>query len=150
MNGVESFTDLAAVQEEVRRELGFRLFTVLALEDEGRILTRVWSSEPEAYPVGGRKQVATEISPDWVQRCLVEQRSFFGATPEQVRQVFADHELITALGCGSIINVPVVVGGETVGALNILDAEGRYAADSVRPAERIAERSAYAIERSVG
>ncbi|TDO94590.1 GAF domain-containing protein [Enemella evansiae] len=149
MSATGQFPDLAAVQEEVSRRLGFRLFTVIALGDEGRTLTRVWSSRREEYPVGGSKQVATEIAADWVQRCLVEQRSFFGATPDEVREVFADHALIASLGCGSIINVPVIADGRTVGALNILDAEGRYGAGSVDVAERIAERAVDAIGRSL-
>ncbi|SFJ40663.1 hypothetical protein SAMN05421835_105117 [Amycolatopsis sacchari] len=129
-------TDLSTVEEKVRAEVGARLFTVLAWVPERRTMRRVYTSHPEQYPVGGEKSV--EITGGWLERCIVRQEPFFGPDLASVREVFADHELIDSLGCGAVINVPVVDGGETLGALAILDAEGAYDEASVEAAVKLA------------
>jgi hypothetical protein len=137
---------LSTVEERVRAELGVRLFTVLAWIPERRALRRVHSSHPAEYPVGGEKTV--EVAAGWLDRCITAQEPYFGPDRAAVREIFADHELIEALGCGAIINVPVVAGGRTLGVLNILDAEGAYDEDSVKVAESLAPLAVPALEES--
>ncbi|WP_410571153.1 GAF domain-containing protein [Amycolatopsis sp. cmx-4-61] len=135
---------LSTVEERVRAELGVRLFTVLAWIPERRALRRVHSSHPAQYPVGGEKTV--EVAAGWLERCITAQEPYFGPDRAAVREIFADHELIESLGCGSIINVPVVADGRTLGVLNILDAEGAYDEDSVQVAQALAPLAAPALE----
>ena len=104
--------------------MGVKLFTILAFTDGGQTLHRIYSSHPQQYPVGGRKDVVTDVAADWVTRCRDEQAPYFGPTGPPFGSVFADSELIESLGCGSIVNVPMMDGEEELGALNILDAEG--------------------------
>ncbi|GHF83693.1 GAF domain-containing protein [Amycolatopsis bartoniae] len=136
-------TELSTVEEKVRAEIGARLFTVLAWVPERRTMRRVHTSHPEQYPVGGEKSV--EITGGWLERCIVRQEPFFGPDLASVREVFADHELIDSLGCGAVINVPVVDGGETLGALAILDAEGAYDEASVEAAVKLAPLAVAAL-----
>lgn len=124
------------LEERVRAELGVRLFTVLAWVPERRALRRVHSSHPEQYPVGGEKSV--EVAQGWLATCVERREPYFGADREAVRAVFADHALIESLGCGAVINVPVVDGDEVLGVLNMLDAEGAYDERSVAVAESLA------------
>ncbi|MEV4054908.1 GAF domain-containing protein [Amycolatopsis sp. NPDC049688] len=135
---------LSTVEERVRAELGVRLFTVLAWIPERRALRRVHSSHPAEYPVGGEKTV--EVAAGWLDRCITAQEPYFGPDRAAVREIFADHELIESLGCGSIINVPVVDGGRTLGVLNILDAEGAYDEASVKAAESLAPLAVPALK----
>ncbi|MGV9367675.1 GAF domain-containing protein [Amycolatopsis sp. NPDC003731] len=135
---------LSTVEERVRAELGVRLFTVLAWIPERRALRRVHSSHPAEYPVGGEKTV--EVAAGWLDRCITAQEPYFGPGKAAVREIFADHELIESLGCGSIINVPVVDGGRTLGVLNILDAEGAYDEDSVQVARSLAPLAVPALK----
>ncbi|QKV78782.1 GAF domain-containing protein [Amycolatopsis sp. Hca4] len=135
---------LSTVEERVRAELGVRLFTVLAWIPERRALRRVHSSHPAEYPVGGEKTV--EVAAGWLEQCITAQEPYFGPDRAAVREIFADHELIESLGCGSIINVPVVDGGRTLGVLNILDAEGAYDEDSVEVAESLAPLAVPALK----
>ncbi|WP_103350810.1 GAF domain-containing protein [Amycolatopsis sp. CA-128772] len=135
---------LSLVEERVRAELGVRLFTVLAWIPERRALRRVHSSHPAEYPVGGEKTV--EVAAGWLEKCVTAQEPYFGPDRAAVREIFADHELIGSLGCGSIINVPVVADGRTLGVLNILDAEGAYDEDSVRRAELLAPLAVPALK----
>ncbi|MEO3867569.1 GAF domain-containing protein [Nonomuraea sp. B12E4] len=136
--------DLAGLEKAVREEVGVRLFTVLAWVPERRALRRVHSSHPAEYPVGGEKTV--EVAQDWLITCIERGEPYFGRDREAVRKIFADHELIESLGCGSIINVPVIgKEGEVLGVLNILDAEGTYDDASVAEAVAIAAKAAPAL-----
>lgn len=134
---------LRALQEEIRTTVGVRLFTVLAWFPKRRVLHRVHSSHPATYPVGGEKSV--EVSGGWLERCIDQQLPYLGGDRAAVREVFADHRTIEGLGCGAVINVPVVDGGHTLGILNLLDAEGRYGEASVRQVSKLAERAVPAL-----
>jgi|SoiMethySBSTD1v2_1073268.scaffolds.fasta_scaffold486816_2 hypothetical protein len=141
---------LTKVHEMVRAEMDVKLFTVLAFTDGGQTLQRIYSSHPEQYPVGGRKDAVADVAADWVTRCRDEQAPYFGATREDIRRIFADSALIESLGCGSIINVPIVRRGVSIGALNILDAEGTYSGAHIGKALTIAERAGEIVERIIG
>ncbi|MDA3627021.1 GAF domain-containing protein [Saccharopolyspora sp. WRP15-2] len=140
--------NLSAVEEEVRREIGVRLFTVLAWLPGRRVLHRAHTSHPDRYPVGGEK--SAEVAADWLERCIHQQQPFFGPDAESVRQVFADHELIAELGCGSVINVPVIsADGTTLGTLALLDAEHAYGPAQVDRAAELAELAVPALTELV-
>jgi hypothetical protein len=141
---------LTEVHEMVRAEMGIKLFTILAFTDGGQTLQRIYSSHPQQYPVGGRKDVVADVAADWVTRCRDEQAPYFGETREDVRRIFADSALIESLGCSSIINVPIVRHGVSIGALNILDAEGTYSGADIEKALAIAERAGEIVERVIG
>ncbi|RSN27459.1 GAF domain-containing protein [Amycolatopsis sp. WAC 01416] len=134
---------LSTVEDKTRASIGVRLFTVLAWVPERRALRRVHSSHPDEYPVGGEKTV--EVAAGWLERCITGQEPYFGPNSAAVREIFADHELIDRLGCGAVINVPVVADGRTLGVLNILDAEGSYDDDSVAVARSLAPLAAPAL-----
>ncbi|MFG1965942.1 GAF domain-containing protein [Nonomuraea sp. NPDC049028] len=140
-------TDLKDVEDKVRESLGVRLFTVLAWIPERRALRRVHSSDPERYPVGGEKTV--EVAKGWLTRCIEAGEPYFGPDRAAVREVFADHELIESLGCGAIVNVPVMDAGEVLGVLNILDAEGSYDEESVAVAASLAPLAVPALRAAV-
>jgi hypothetical protein len=57
---------------------------------------------------------------------LTRQQPYLGRTPADVQSVFFDHALIASLGCGSVLNVPVVWDGRTLGTINLLHEEGWY------------------------
>jgi hypothetical protein len=132
--------DLHEVEQAVETEVGFILFTILAFRDQGRQMERIYSSHPVEYPVGGRKDVGRDVAADWLEACLVSQKPFFGPTAADVERVFKDADLISSLGCGSIINAPVLRAGTTVAALNVLDAEGAYTSEDVDKVLDIARR----------
>jgi hypothetical protein len=141
---------LQEVQQAVNDEVGFKLFTILVFRDSGKTMERIHSSHPEEYPVGGRKDVARDVAGDWLKACLEEQRPFFGRTAEDVARIFKDSELIASLGCGSIINAPILQDETTVAALNVLDAEGAYTDQDVEKILDIAKRSSTAILEAAG
>ncbi|MDP9265457.1 MAG: GAF domain-containing protein [Chloroflexota bacterium] len=134
---------LAEVESAARRAVGVRLFTVLAWDDERGALHRVYTNDPVAYPLSGEK-VMPRNAP-WIADVVVGQRTYLGRDPAGVAEVFSDHELISSLGCGAVINVPVVDGGRTLGVLNLLDAEGTYDEAAVAAALPLADRCVQAL-----
>ena len=107
----------AALDAALASVLGHKLFTVMVYHDATGESERVYTNEPAAYPVGGRK--AMNPTP-WAKRVIHERRPYLGPTPADVKAVFYDWELIASLGCGSVLNLPVTRGERLLGTLNLL------------------------------
>ena len=70
----------------------------------------------------------------WVETVLDGKRPFSALTIEEIAVVFPDYELIRSLGCESAMNLPVVVGGEVIGTVNLLHEKGYYTEARVKQA----------------
>ncbi len=112
-----------AVEAAAGEAIGHRLFTVMRFDAAAMQVQRVYSSNPRAYPTGGRK---AKRDTAWGRQVLEQGRPFIGASADDIRAHFGDHELILGLGLASILNVPVRVCGCTVGTMNLLHAAGHY------------------------
>ncbi|HEY9357841.1 MAG TPA: GAF domain-containing protein [Arthrobacter sp.] len=122
---------------------GVVLFTALQWIPETSTLRRIFTSHPEEYPVGAEKEV--EISAGWLDAVIAEKKPFLAADLKALREVFTDVELIRSLGCGAVINLPVLNNGAIVGVLALLDAEGTYTDQSVSTAAAIVEADSAAL-----
>lgn len=119
--------DWASVHHTIEAEVGVVLFTVLRFTQGGEVMERIYSSHADEYPVGGTKQVATQVSPDWVAACRDSGKPFLGATPADLDRIFDDASTIKALGCGSILNVPIPgPDGVPLATVNMCAPEGTY------------------------
>ena len=112
-----------ALDRAMGAAIGHKLFTVLLHYPEARESERRYTNQPAAYPVGGRKPVTASA---WTERLFVERRPYIGVSAEDIRAVFFDHQLILSLGCASVLNVPVVWDGRTLGTINLLHEAGWY------------------------
>jgi GAF domain-containing protein len=83
---------------------------------ESAEVERVYSSNPAAYPVTGRKPKG---GTEWGAKVLDRGETFLAATADEVRRVFADYELIFSLGIGAILNTPIRFRGRSLGTLNL-------------------------------
>jgi GAF domain-containing protein len=124
----------AALCELTRDVVGVKLFTVMTHDSRTGMAGRVYSNMPEAYPVSGTKP-ANET--DWSRQVIREKRTFVANDIEGIAAVFDDHELIRSLGCESVINVPIVVGGRVLGTINCLHESGFYTKEKVEAAEAL-------------
>jgi GAF domain-containing protein len=140
-----STNGFASVETAAREQVGVRLFTVLAWDEETSALHRVYSSHPVEYPTGGRKVFPREAP--WIRRVVTQQQPYLGPDPKAVAAVFEDHALIAALGCGAVVNVPVVDNGQTLGVLNLLDTQGSYSENSVSAAVPLAQLAIEPLRR---
>jgi len=142
----ESFDDVC---ENTRKAVGVTLFTVSVIADDGASMARVYTTHPDVYPVGGKKTLAGDTNPVWLAQVLRGQQPFLGADKEAVRAFFFDSATIESLGCGAIVNVPVVSRGRTIGSMNFLAPEGSYGQNSVEAAVDIARRSVDLLEEAL-
>lgn len=78
---------------------------------------RIYSSQPAAYPLGGRKDKRDTA---WGRQVLLERRMYVGEGAAAIRAAFDDHAVIASLGLQSIVNVPVVFEARCLGTLNLL------------------------------
>ena len=125
--------------------IGHRLFTALFVVGGGTEVERIYSSDPAAYPLTGRKQMGPT---PWGEHVLRQARPWLGNDMDAIRWAFPDHALIESLGCGACINIPVREGGVVVGTLNILDAAGSFDARDLDTAEVIGGFLPDAIRRA--
>lgn len=93
------------------------LLTINIFHSEQMELERLFSSNPGAYPPGGRKQ---KKDTSWGQHVLIQQKIFVGEGAQAIEQSFDDHETIARLGLQSVINIPVSSESFCLGTLNIL------------------------------
>jgi len=118
-----------------REAVGHLLFTIMRLHVASAEVERVYSSQPEAYPVSGRKP---KQGTQWGAQVLDRGEIFLAATPDQVQRVFADHALIFSLGIGAILNVPIRFRGRSLGTMNVCHEAGWFRDADVAPARLIA------------
>jgi transcriptional regulator with GAF, ATPase, and Fis domain len=119
---------LVALEQICKQNVGHILFTVLLYDPERREHERFYSSHPDAYPVSGRKPLSDG---PWASQVIEKRQPFVANTIEEIATVFKDHELIRSLGCGSVLNLPVVFGGSVIGTVNLLEETGYYTPERV-------------------
>ncbi|MCY6379865.1 GAF domain-containing protein [Hoeflea prorocentri] len=121
-----------ALEELTQARIGVKLFTLMTFDRESRLARRSYTNMPDAYPSSGTKPVGSD---HWTSHVLDGRNSFVANDIESIAAVFDDHELIQSLGCESVLNVPIVVGGEVLGTINCLHEAGFYTPDKVAAAE---------------
>jgi len=114
--------------------LNRQLLTINIFHAEHMELERLYSSNPEAYPPGGRKQ---KRGTAWGQHVLIEQKIFVGEGSEAIQQSFDDHETIKRLGLQSVINIPISSDARCLGTLNILMTLPHVKLDHIETAQNL-------------
>jgi transcriptional regulator with GAF, ATPase, and Fis domain len=113
----------AAVDRLVQEVIGHKLFTLMRVHEASAEVERIYSSNTTAYPVGGRKQ---KRGTPWSRVVLDRGAVFVARNPDEVREAFADHELIASLGIGAIMNVPLAWNGRRLGTMNVSHEAGWF------------------------
>lgn len=105
-----------AIHAIAARRLDASLVTAMRYDEPNATVERIYSSNPAAYPVGGKK---LKRDSDWSRHVLGEKRVLLCAGDAAIRAAFTDHAIIFGLGIHSILNVPLVSGGRCLGTLNV-------------------------------
>lgn len=116
--------------------LGTRLFTVTVQDVAQNLARRAYTSHPVEYPVSGTKPLTRD---GWYDHCIKGQQTFVANTTPEFARYFFDHALITSLGLGSCINIPVVSQGEVVGTVNLLAEEHHFTPEKLMAYEELAQ-----------
>jgi hypothetical protein len=108
--------------------IGWRLFTILRYVEAEGVVERIHSSDPKTYPVGGRKLLSQFTTN---HGAMQQGEIFLAATKADVREIYADHESLFALGITALLNVPIRHAGRRLGTMNLCGEEGMYGAAEV-------------------
>ena len=120
-----------ALHDLARAVPGVRLFTLMTVDMEAGLARRAYTSDPASYPTSGTKPIERN---SWFDIVHDRREAFVANTLAGIAEVFPDHALIGSLGCGAVINLPVILRGDLVATVNLLDAEGSYTPDRVAQA----------------
>jgi hypothetical protein len=102
---------------EAESAIGYGLFTVTWFDAAAMEVQRVYSTNPLAYPVGGRK---AKRDTAWGRHVLIECRPLVCEGDAAIARMFDDHAAIRGLGLHASVNVPVLGENGCVGVLNFL------------------------------
>lgn len=122
------------IGDEAQRRFGWKLYTAMRYLASGEV-ERVYTSNPEAYPLAGRKP---RRDTPWSRQVLVRGEPYYANDEAGIRFAFEDAEKIIGLGLGAVINVPVKEGARVLGTLNFLREAGGYRAEDVENALHLA------------
>jgi GAF domain-containing protein len=102
---------------------GCKLFTIMSFDAERYEVERLYTNMPTVYPPGGRKKKRGSA---WSEHTLENLLPFRATDAAGIRAAFDDHAVITGMGLGSILNIPVAYDGQCVGTMNLTHVEGWY------------------------
>ena len=119
----------AALQALTEATVGTKLFTYMSVDMQAELARRAYTSDPANYPASGTKPIRYD---SWFDIVHKERRYFVANTIADIAKVFPDYELIDSLGCQSVVNMPVVIGGVLIGTVNMLDVDGYYTPERVQ------------------
>jgi hypothetical protein len=123
-----------ALEDFAGKVAGHRLFTVMTTDMTAQVVRRAYSNRPMEYPTSGTKPLRGNTG-DWFETVFNQHRTFVANSIEDIAKVFPDHELIGSMGLGSVVNFPIILKGELVAAINLLDETAHYTPERVRAVE---------------
>ena len=124
------------LDKAIFRLVGHKLFTLMVIDQSEKYVERVYSNNKKIYPLLGTKPIPKNA---WTKRVLVEKKEYIGTNFKQIKKLFFDYETIKSLGCGSIINLPVIKNNRVLGTLNILHKENYYTKNSLKEVRDFAQ-----------
>ena len=113
----------------IKRNIDHKLFTLTVVDRSIKYVERVYSNNTKIYPLLGTKPIPKN---SWTNKVINNKKYFFGESKNQIKKLFFDYEKIFSLGCGSIINIPIINDKKILGTLNILHKEKFYTIKSVK------------------
>ena len=119
---------LALLERRLSRKPGYDLFTVLAPHRDGTFLERLYSTNLAQYPLGPADEVKDDI---WFRRLFSERAPIIANTIAEISTWLPDYEIFIEQNYGSLMNLPVVYAGETVGLINMMGPADHFDAAAV-------------------
>jgi hypothetical protein len=108
---------LALIAERLKAGPGCDLFTVLVPHASGTRLDRLYSTNHRQYPLGA----ADEVKDDpWFRRLFDEKQPIVANTMEEIGTWIPDYSIFIEQNYFSLLNLPVIFAGETIGLINIM------------------------------
>jgi hypothetical protein len=127
----QSVAEFHRIALESGPTVGYHLFTVTWFDTAAMQVQRVYSSNPLAYPVGGRK---SKQDTAWGRQVLMDGKPLVCEGDAAIARMFEDHATILGLGLHASINAPVLSENACVGVLNFLMASDKISPQQLRAA----------------
>ena len=105
------------------------MFTLTVIDQSIKYVERVYSNNTKIYPLLGTKPIPKNL---WTQKVIVSKKIFFANNYDLIKKLFFDHRIIYSLGCGSIINIPIINNKKILGTLNMLHKEKFYTKKNIK------------------
>ena len=106
---------LKVIHEIAVARIGVLVFSASRCFVDSLELKRLYSSHPDTYPIGARKN---KRETSWAREVMIKRQVFVGEGPLEMAAAFDDQERMASLGLRSIINVPVTLPAGGLGVLN--------------------------------
>ena len=114
--------------------IGHKLFTILKFDKINSKLERIYTSNPREYSLQGKKDVIRNF---WQVQVLEIGVVNIGYNSQDIKNSFADFDLIEKLGCRSFMIIPVKSGDNIMGSVNLLHEESWYSDNDVKIAQNL-------------
>nr|WP_315591956.1 GAF domain-containing protein [uncultured Cupriavidus sp.] len=137
---------LDAIGQATLDIVGPGLLTINAWHARTGEIQRLWSSDPLAYPVGGKKQKGDTA---WTRQLLVRGEVFVGEGDAALAAVFDDIATIRGLGLNGVVNVPLCHGGAVIGTFNYLAGVEFWTAEDITALRVLAQFAVGAVRELV-
>ncbi len=126
--------------------LGTRLFTISVVDTRAALTRRAYTSHPAQYPTDGTKPM---LHDGWYDHCIAGQQTFVANTAPAFARYFFDHALITSMGLGSCINVPLIHDGAVLATVNLLAEDHHFTPDRLTAYHTVIARHHAALVRTL-
>jgi transcriptional regulator with GAF, ATPase, and Fis domain len=121
---------LEMVSKVLAKLTGYKLFTVMTIEEGTLEAERVFTSDEVVYPL---QQLGTIPRTEWTEHVIFRRQAWVGKTLDDVCAAYPDYvDIIKRLGCSSSINSPVVFNGKVIAVLNMLNKEQCFTEEDVK------------------
>lgn len=133
-HGIDAYLDALASDNPLARALrGYAdictlhmhhdLMTFLAYDEETQVCERIYSTNPQTYPLGWRGQLGNT---GWGDAVLRDGSVWHGENAAAIRAAFNDADRILASGFRSCLCIPARLNGKTLGAASFLGNHLRF------------------------
>ena len=136
-----------AVGQATLAMVGPGLLTINAWHAQTAEIERLWSSDPAAYPVGGKKIKGDTA---WTRQLLVRGEVFVGEGDAALAAVFDDIAVIRGLGLNGVVNVPLCHRGVVIGTFNYLAGVRAWAEEEITALRVLGQLVVAAVVEVVG
>ncbi|MCK0150842.1 GAF domain-containing protein [Marivita sp. S6314] len=112
-----------ATEKFCRAQFGFMLLTVLRYFPASGEIERVYSTDLENYPLGGRKQMG---GTPWGTLVQEQGKAWLGKGANDFRWAYPDAEKSLSMGRETSLCIPIRVKARTIGVLSLSAERDRY------------------------
>ena len=117
------------LDKAIKKKFDHILFTLTVVNQSIKYVERVYSNKKKIYPLLGIKPIPKN---SWTKKVIVNKKDFIATNKKEIKKIFFDYEIIYSLGCGSIINIPIINNNKILGTLNMLHKENFYKKKSIK------------------